>query len=192
MKKNIIIAGVPRAGKSTISNIISKRFGYHHISMDSIIAGFERVFPENGIDTNANLPSSDILRNISGKIAPFINAMIDSGEYDEYDEGMVIDVYQLLPEDYMKYIDSSRCDIFYFVTADVSADERFLIFKNYDTPKDYTYYHPESELRKSCAEIVDNSKYLRKECLKYNVPCFETSKNREIVINTFINDLKFE
>ena len=46
MKNNIIIAGVPRVGKSTISRKISKEFGYQHVSMDSINAGFERVFAQ--------------------------------------------------------------------------------------------------------------------------------------------------
>ena len=43
MKKYIIIAGVPRAGKSTVSQMKAKQMGYQHISMDSVIAGFEKV-----------------------------------------------------------------------------------------------------------------------------------------------------
>jgi adenylate kinase family enzyme len=44
MKNNIIIAGVPRAGKSTVSHILSQEYGYQHVSMDSIIAGFEKIY----------------------------------------------------------------------------------------------------------------------------------------------------
>ena len=39
MKKHIIIAGVPRTGKSTVSQMIVKRMGFQHFNMDSIIAG---------------------------------------------------------------------------------------------------------------------------------------------------------
>ena len=103
MKKHIIISGVPRAGKSTVSRLISKAYGYQHISMDSIIAGIEKTFPETGIDSDANDVSCfDNVLRISSKIAPFIRAMTDSGEYDELDYGMVIDVFQLLPSDYVK------------------------------------------------------------------------------------------
>ena len=49
MKKYIIIAGVPRAGKSTISKRIAKEKGYQHISMDSILAGIEKTFPETKV-----------------------------------------------------------------------------------------------------------------------------------------------
>lgn len=101
MKNNIIIAGVPRAGKSTISHRLAEQYEYQHISMDSIIAGFEKCFPETGVNTYAGLSSADTLRLISGKMAPFVRAMLDSGEYDEFEPGVVLDMYQLLPEDYM-------------------------------------------------------------------------------------------
>lgn len=67
MTKYVIIAGVPRAGKSTVSKMIAKRYGYQHISMDSIIAGIEKVFPETGIDTGAAIDPQRNLENISGK-----------------------------------------------------------------------------------------------------------------------------
>jgi len=49
MKNNIIIAGVPRAGKSTFANKLSRKYGYQHLSMDAIIGGIETVFPELNI-----------------------------------------------------------------------------------------------------------------------------------------------
>ena len=57
MKKYIIIAGVPRAGKSTVSQMITKKLGYQHISMDSILAGIEKVFPETNVNTDAPIDS---------------------------------------------------------------------------------------------------------------------------------------
>ena len=48
MKNNIIIAGVPRAGKSTVSHILSQEYGYQHVSMDSIIAGLGKMYAGGG------------------------------------------------------------------------------------------------------------------------------------------------
>ena len=104
MKNNLIIAGVPRAGKSTVAHLLAKEHGYQHVSMDSIIAGFEKCFPETGVSTYQGLSSMDTLRVISGKMAPFVRAMLDSAEYDEFEPGMVLDMYQLLPEDYDRFI----------------------------------------------------------------------------------------
>lgn len=185
MKKHIIVAGVPRAGKSTISKMISKKFGYQHISMDAIIAGFEKNFPETGVNTEADMSSMDILNNISHKMAPFIQAMIDDGDYDECDYGMVIDIYQLLPEDYIKYIDKEKCDIYYFVTADCTVEERFEILKKNDTPKDYTYYKSDEENLENCGYMVEQSKLMKSECAKYGLICYETSYDRDNVIKSF-------
>ena len=189
MNNNIIVAGVPRAGKSTMSRIISTRFGYQHVSMDSINAGFERVFPELGINTYADMSSLDILYNISGKIAPFIKAMMDSGEYDEFDRGMVLDVYQLLPDDYMKHLHENKCEIFYLITSNVTPEERFLIQKQYDTEKDYTFYHTDEEIREGCKYITEQSVLMKKQCIKHDLPYFETATNREAVFEQIINTL---
>ena len=42
-------------------------------------------------------------------IIAVIRAMMDSGEYDECDYGVVIDIYQLLPLDYMNFLQSEKC-----------------------------------------------------------------------------------
>lgn len=189
MKKCIIIAGVPRAGKSTVSQIIAKKFGYQHISMDSIIAGIEKVFPETNIDTEAPIDPQINLEHISAKIAPFIRAMLDSGEYNECDYGIVIDVYQLLPRDYVTYIGEKDCAIFYFLSSDTTPEERFKILKMHDTPNDYTYFHSDEENQRDCADIVNISKIIKEQCIQYGLPYYETSHNREKVLNDFVDVL---
>ena len=191
MKNNIIIAGVPRAGKSTISHILSKEYGFQHISMDSIIAGFEKCFPDTGVNTYQGLSSLDTLRVISRKMAPFVRAMLDSGQYDEYTPGMVLDMYQLLPEDYDKYIRGANCEIVYFITSDVMPEERFLIQKKYDTEKDYTFYKSDDELREGAEYIVEQSLLMKNQCEKYGLPYYETARGREQVFQRFLRDFEF-
>lgn len=188
MKNNIIIAGVPRAGKSTLSHLLSTRYGYQNISMDTIIAGFEKCFPETGVNTYQGLSSMDTLRVISGKMAPFVRAMLDSAEYDEFEPGMVLDMYQLLPEDYDKYIRGANCEIIYLITSDVTPEERFLIQKKYDTEKDYTFYKSDEELRAGAGYIVEQSKLMKEQCEKYHIPYYETAHNRDNVIQKLLGE----
>lgn len=190
LKKHIIIAGVPRAGKSTISQIIAKRFGYQHISMDSIIAGIEKVFPETNIDTELPIEPYINLEHISSKIAPFIKAMMDSGEYNECDYGMVIDVYQLLPQDYVSYLGEEDCDIYYFLSSDTTPEERFRLLKLYDTVNDYTYFHSDEDNQRDCVDIVNISHKIKEQCICYGLPYYETSHNRDEVIDEFIHKLR--
>ena len=191
MKNNIIIAGVPRAGKSTVSHLLSKKYGYQHISMDSIIAGFEKCFPETGVNTYQGLSSLETLRVISGKMAPFVRAMLDSSEYDEFEPGMVLDMYQLLPEDYDKHIRGANCEISYFITSDVSPEERFLIQKKYDTEKDYSFYKSDEELREGAECIVEQSIIMRKQCEQLGLKYYETATEREKNIQRFLDEYGF-
>jgi hypothetical protein len=186
MKNNIIIAGVPRAGKSTISQILSKRFGFQHISMDSIIAGFEKCFPETGVNTYCGLSSLDTLKLISGKMAPFVRAMIDSKHYDEFEPGMIFDMYQLLPQDYEKYLRDANCQVFYFLTSDVTPQERVEIQRKYDTPKDYTFNRSDDELLEGAEYIVEQSLIIKEQCEKLGLPFYETARNREKVFADFL------
>jgi len=157
--------------------------------MDSINAGFERVFPELGINTYADMSSLDILYNISGKIAPFIKAMMDSGEYDEFERGMVLDIYQLLPDDYMKHLSKNNCEVFYLITSDVTPEERFRIQKKYDTEKDYTFHYSDDQIREGCDYIVEQSKLMKEQCIKHGLKYYETAKDRDEVFKQLIQYL---
>jgi len=125
------------------------------------------------------MSSLEILYNISGKITPFIKAMMDSGEYDEFERGMVLDIYQLLPDDYMKYLSGNNCEIYYLITSNVTTEERFSIQKTYDTEKDYTFYKPDKEIRERCEYIVEQSKLIKEQCIKHGLPYYETARERE-------------
>jgi hypothetical protein len=69
--------------------------------------------------------------------------------------------------------------------SDVTTEELFEILKRYDTPKDYTYYKSDDELREGCVYLVEQSRLIREQCIKYGLPYFETSRNREQIIDDF-------
>ena len=192
--KHLIIAGVPRSGKSTLSRRVAKALGWQHVSMDAIIAGFERCFSETGIDTglsvNKNKSSMEILHIISGKIGPFLRAMTDPEEYDRKNGPMVIDMYQLLPEDYAKYLDPDICGIIYLLTGDVTPEERCRIQKEFDTSEDYTYELSDQERLEGCGYLVEQSRLLREQCEHLGLPYFETARDRETVFDGIMEKLR--
>lgn len=182
MKKNIIVAGTARAGKSTLSSMLSKQIGYQHIAMDAIIEGFEDIFPEIGIDTH-----TDSITNISKKVAPFINAILKSGEYDKFTYGLVIDVCQLMPEDFMTYIDRDICDIYYLITECDSAEERLSILKEFDDEEEYTFAKPDNEKLLLCKDLIEESKLFREQCQVHDLPCVDTLYDRENTLNEMLH-----
>ena len=194
--KHLIIAGVPRSGKSTLSRRAGRALGWQHVCMDAIIAGFERCFPETGIDTglsvNKNKSSMDILHIISGRIGPFLRAMTDPEEYDQKNGPMVIDMYQLLPEDYVRSGLSATCRVLYLLTGDVTPRERFDIQKEFDTPEDYTYSLSDEDRMEGCEYLVEQSQLIRAQCEAHGLPFYETARNREKVFEEILRGLKPE
>lgn len=191
--KHLIIAGVPRSGKSTLSRRVAKALGWQHVCMDAIIAGFERCFPETGIDTglsvNKDKSSMEILHIISGRIAPFLRAMTDPEEYDHQNGPMVIDMYQLLPEDYVKYLDPEVCNVLYLLTGDVTPEERCRIQKEFDTPEDYTYDLSDEERLEGAHYLVEQSGLMREQCERLGLPYYETARDRERVLDEILNKI---
>ena len=144
------------------------------------------------VSTYCGLSSMDTLKLISSKMTPFVRAMLDSAEYDEFEPGMVLDMYQLLPEDYEKYLRDANCEIVYLLTSDVTPQERFEIQKKYDTPKDYTFYKSDEELIEGAHYIVEQSILMKEQCEVYGLRYYETAHDREEVIKRLIKDLGFE
>lgn len=167
MKKYIIIAGVPRAEKSSLSSRISKQLRYQHICFDTINYALEQNMIEPKINTNDE--SIENTKYISSIISKFIHSIINSGEYNEQEYGVVIDVCQLMPDDYKEYITNDNCDIYYLITSEVDSNERLKLLKKYDKPSDYTFYNTDEQNREKCENIVKLSKYLKEECKKKNV-----------------------
>ena len=184
MKNNIIIAGVPRAGKSTMSNKLSRKFGYQHVSMDAIIGGIETVFPELGIKWwPCESEDIEILRIASEKATLIIKAMIESAEYNEFEPGMVVDVVQILPEHFIKHLSDRDCKIAYFLTSDVTPEERFAIHRKYDTEKDYTSEFTDEQMSYHCNYVVNRSMLLKEQCIKHGLQYFETARDREKIFD---------
>lgn len=194
--KHLIVAGVPRAGKSTLSRQIARELGWQHVSMDAIIAGFEQCFPKTGIDTglsvNKGKSSLKILQIISRKISPFLRAMTSPDEYDHQNGPMVIDMYQLLPEDFCRFGLSSTCRIIYLLTGDLSPEERCQIQKEFDTPEDYTYGLSDEERLEGAHYLVEQSILMREQCEALGLPWYETARHREQVFAEIMVSLKHD
>lgn len=182
MKKNIIIAGAARTGKSTLASLISKKYGYQHIAMDALIEGFEDLFPEMNIDTH-----KDSIEHISRKIAPFINSMFKSGEYDKFDYGLVVDVCQLLPEHCLQFIDSSLFEIYYLFSDCSTPEERLRFLDEFDDENEYTFYKNKEVRFNLCKELVDDNNLFKSECIKHNLPFYNTIINRKDKFETILN-----
>lgn len=181
MNKHIIISGISRSGKSTACAKLVKTLGYQHISMDSILSSLKENLEEPKKDELDLFPF-----DYSKTVAQIINTIIQHNDYDKFGYGMLIDVDNLSPEDYVRYIDRDYADIYFFGTPDLTPQQRFSTIRKYDTEYDYTSKASDRELLEKCKKIVAQSKEIQKQCKKFDLPFINTSFNREFIINEFV------
>ena len=108
-------------------------------------------------------------------------------EYREKNK-LLIDTYQLVPEDYIKFINRDICDVCFVGFPDISVEEKFCEMRKYEQRQE-DFRKSDEELKNKCKKLIDESKYLKEECEKWNVPFLNTSYHRTDVIAEFVNSL---
>ncbi len=120
---------------------------------------------------------------MSKKLAPFINTMIEDEE-----QLLLLDTYHLVPEDYMKFINTNKCAIFFVGYPDISPQEKLKEMRTFDKREENKIL-TDSQLLKKLERHIDESIYLEKECKKYHLPFINTSYERDKVINNSIDEI---
>ncbi len=164
-------------GKTTICNGICEKIHYKHIPFDAIIRGFQNNFPETGIT------HSDVPINVSKKLAPFINTMIEDSE-----QPLLLDLYHLVPEDYVNFINTDLCNILFVGYPNISPQEKLKEMRTYDKREENRIL-TDTQLLEKLKRHINESIYLERECQKYDLPFINTSYERMSVINNAINEI---
>ena len=73
---------------------------------------------------------------------------------------------------------------------DITEEELYNNIKKYDTEDDWTYWCDDEELIGNVRYFIDRNKLFNDVFIKYNITTYDTSHNREDVLNQIINDLK--
>lgn len=186
MKKNILVIGPGRAGKTTLAKMIHKELGYSINSIDDIVCSLE-AFPELGISSSANG------FEVSLKLAPFVIAYIkeltDNNKFSDncqcVIEGIHISIDQVIPN-----IDRDKTLIIGLTYNELSAEDIFNNVRKYDTEDDWSYWVNDEELKKSIEQFVKVNKTFTEKFQKYNIPYYDTSVDRSAVFKTIIDFIK--
>ena len=190
MNKNVIIIGAPRSGKTTLAKRFSKEKSYSLISIDDIVSGFES-YPELKIHHDGDATDT------ATRLAPFlIRYFIELSEgntfYDGINyiiEGTHIDFEKIIPflksEKY-----SNKYDIIGLTYNYISEQELYNYIKKYDTEDDWTYWCDDEELKGNVRYFIDRNKYFNEKFKQYNIKSYDTSYNRDIVLDEILEKYK--
>ena len=177
---HIIIAGAARSGKTTLSLMLND-VGYVHYKMDSIKRGICEAYKLQ----------YDNWDKVSVIMATIINRMIKDQTTDTnyLQENYLFDIPFLYPQD-LSLMDTNNTLVIFLGYSKLSVEECFNNIREYDKDNYWTNSISNKSLKKMCEENIKFSKYLEKECLKYHLPYFDTSYNREKVLNDVLKYIK--
>lgn len=174
-KKHIIIAGVPRAGKTTLCSYLANSLKYQHLAMDAIVMGLEAAFPETGvIHTDRWEFISTSKRWIS-----FIKEISSNSNYDKLSYRLAFDMYHITPQEYNDNINKEHCDICFLGYPNISLEEKFKQTRKFDTIYDWTSQRDDKIVKEHIKDYIEISKWLQDECNKYGLPFIDVSVGRE-------------
>lgn len=170
--KNVIVFGCPRAGKTTIARRLNKELNYNIISIDSIVTAFQTVLPNDGITHSADIQEK------SKKFSPFLYEYFKRCIWEYTDRNFVLEGWHNLPDYFMPLIEQEKYVIVCLGYPNVDEKDLFKKIRLNDTEHDNTVNITDEHLEGLIKRSKESSKMLKEQCKKWNIPFFETDKNR--------------
>lgn len=164
--KNIIIAGVSRAGKSTLAKKIAKEYQMTYIPFDSIVSTLENLYPEIGIahmDENIQM---------SKRIAVLLEEFVKHLEYEGIN--YVIDLYQVFPDDLKAVGIMDSHIVIYLGYSSLHSKEKLGFVRKYAREKDWTMQVDDAEMMGILDLFIKESKLMQMQCVCQGIQFFDT------------------
>lgn len=210
--KNIIIMGIGRAGKTTLSEMIKQKYKeYNLIHSDSIkwalidSAGKTEYYRKN-IKKQKEFEHGEYFQKV---LLNFFNSCI---EEDINKHGTILESGQLTPKYVSEMVDLKNTIVICLAHGNLKKEDIVNlcrendIGKNYETDiinekqekttvsliKDWTYDIKDEELEAHAEKWAEMNELLKVDCPKYGIKYIDTSKNRKEVLNNILQKLEKE
>lgn len=169
---HVIIAGTARSGKTTLSLLLND-YGYTHYKMDSI---------KRGLCESLNL-RYDNWEDVSPIMCNIINKIIQDNKTDTNykKEKYLFDTPFIYPKD-LETIDTSETIIIFLGYAHIDVETEVGLIREHDQEHYWTTRISDEQLKEWTIDNIEYSKLLEKECKRLNIKYFDTSFNRDEVL----------
>jgi len=167
-----LVSGTSRSGKTLIAKKLLADKQVPYLSLDWLMMGFNDGIPEYGIH-HLLWPNE-----IAGKMAPFLQGMIDSMLVDGMD--YVIEGEAMLPGLIAELIEKHPDGIkaVFVGYTEINAEDKVALVKKYsDGENDWLASKSDEYIRDHIANMIGYSKMIKKECEKHGLPYFDTSED---------------
>jgi len=203
--KNIIIAGTGRAGKSTLARKINEELNYFVVNNDKLIAAFGEAYPQ--LDIRIGWDRDKTTENIAPFLGHFLGmfSSADGRGLFPYTHGSLKENRFILEGAHFDFEKISSILKMYgieelkdnflligLVTNEKTVDEIVGDMRKYDTEYDWTYNCNDDELREIAEDAISFSRYMSGYLVRYGFTIYDTSKERERVLDKIAEDIKME
>ena len=194
MKKNVIVLGTGRVGKTTLAKKLNEELNYSVIGTDDIISAFKRSLPQLGI--NSSYDSGATVDNLTPFLAHFIGGLAyrstchNGTHFVIEGSGSHFDLEKMMPilDMYDEWKDN--CLLIGLIYPSVTPKEIFDAIREHDVENDWTYNLNDEELKTHVVGNMEYSRNFREKFQKFGLVIYEVSQNREEAMNEIINDIK--
>jgi len=193
LKKNIIIFGASRAGKTTLAKKLNEKLNFSVIGTDDITDILRKSFPE------LMLNDSNDWEKTMANFAPFIAHFIGTLDYRSkcfngtnfIIEGWHYDFEKMLPILKMYEIEelSDYFLLIGLVYPNKTPKEYFNDRKKYDSTDDWTYNLCDEELKGLSIDAVEYNRKILDKYSIYNPRIYDVSQEREQVLDKIVSDI---
>lgn len=188
--KNILIMGIGRAGKTTLSLKIKDKYkNYNLIHSDSlkwaiIRAMHKEEYYRENIDKQKEYEHGDFFQRT---LLELFNSLTRN---DKNNYGYLLESGQLHPKIVKEMIDFENTIVICLGLGSLSIDDMVNQCLKYDTEDSWTYGLPKEYIRKHAEDWYQCNEMLKRECPRYGINYIDTSKNREEILNKIIDELE--
>lgn len=183
--KNIIIIGPPRAGKSTLANLLANKYHYQILRGDTLRKAFHLVFPELNISSKTAIHHELFKKFIS----EYLNLNVS---YPRSRYAYVLESCDITIEDYQKYLQNDNTFLCVLGLAEITPKELLNHIRYYDSPNDWSANRSDDYMLEKCTEYISYSKKNKLLCQEdHHLNYFETSStNRKAIFNSILKQIE--
>jgi len=171
--RNIILFGPARSGKTTLAKRLQEQLGFENASVDYMRCLYYAMYPDE---------KQPDIKPVMRKIEPMLNWQLE--RFLDYNQRGKYGIMEgILFEDFLQTIDRDKHFLIGLGFCKITPKQKLEQLLEYETQEDWTINKTMEEKRKACEDGVTFSHEIKKVCEKLNCPYFDTSFDRDKVID---------